>query len=148
MDLTDIRLREATPEDGDFIYQLVEKTMRGYVEKLWGSFSEDYNRKHVAEAISSHSYSVVALGGADIGALAVERYDTHIQLTQLYILPSHQNRGIGTYLVRQLIEEAKHSDKPLRLRVLSVNPARRLYQREGFRVTSETPERYFMELHV
>jgi ribosomal protein S18 acetylase RimI-like enzyme len=63
----------------------------------------------------------------------------------MYILPSHQNRGIGTRLVRELAREAKESGRPLRLRVLSVNPARRLYEREGFQVTSTTPERIFME---
>jgi GNAT superfamily N-acetyltransferase len=67
-------------------------------------------------------------------------------LTQMYLLPSHQNRGIGTSLIRKLALEAKESGRPLRLRVLSVNPARRLYEREGFRVTSVTPERVFMEL--
>jgi len=29
--------------------------------------------------------------------------------------------------------------------VLAVNPVRRLYEREGFAVTSETPERVLME---
>lgn len=148
MQLTNVQLREATTADAEFIYELVEKTMRAYVEELWGSFSEGYNRKNIAETISSRTYSIITLDGRDIGALAIERHDTHIQLTQLYILPSHQNRGIGTYLVRTLIEEAKASRKPLRLRVLSTNPARKLYEREGFRVTSQTSERFFMELHV
>jgi hypothetical protein len=48
--------------------------------------------------------------------------------------------------VRDLIAEARSCGKPLRLRVLSVNRARRLYEREGFRVTESTPERYYMEL--
>ena len=138
------RLRQATAADSDFIYRLVERTMRGYVEQIWGSFSEEYNRKQVAEQIAV--YSIVELGGNDVGALAVERHDTHIQLAQIYILPDYQNRGIGTSLVRDLVGEARRSGKPLRLRVLSVNPARALYEREGFRVTQSTPERFFMEL--
>ena len=146
MDLLELHVRIATCSDAEFIYRLVETTMRGYVEKLWGSFSEDYTRKHTEEAISSGSYSVIELDGDEIGALAVERHDTHIQLTQLYVLPAHQNRGIGTHLVRQLIAEAQDARKPLRLRVLSVNPARKLYERLGFRVVSQTPERFFMEL--
>ncbi len=48
--------------------------------------------------------------------------------------------------IYDLIAEAKAAGKPLRLRVLSVDPARRLYEREGFRVTSSTPERFYMEL--
>ncbi len=122
--------------------------MRGYVEQIWGSFSEEYNRKDIARSIGSGIYSIIEWEGQDIGALAVERHPTHIQLTQIFIVPSHQNRGIGTSLIRELAREAKESRKPLRLLVLSVNPARRLYEREGFRVTSVTPERIFMELPV
>ena len=141
-----IQLRKAAAADADFIYALVEKTMRGYVEQIWGDFSEDYNRRNIVESIASGIYSIIVVDGREVGALAVEREDTHIQLTQLYVLPEYQNQGIGTSLVRQLAQEAKKVKKPLRLRVLSVNPARKLYEREGFRVTSETPERFFMEL--
>jgi len=146
--LSDLSLREASSADAEFIYELVEATMREHVEKIWGSFDEDNNRRHVVDAIANRSYSVVALCGQDVGAIALEREDTHIQLAQLYIAPSHQNRGIGTHLLHQLIEEAKISRKPLRLRVLATNPARRLYERHGFRVVSRTPERFFLELHV
>ena len=142
-----IRLRQATAADADFIYRVVEATMRRYVEQIWGSFSEEYNRKNIAESIGSGIYSLIEHEGLDIGALAVERHATHIQLTQIYILPSHQNRGIGTSLVRELVREAKETGKPLRLRVLSSNPARKLYEREGFKVTEITPERVFMELN-
>jgi len=122
--------------------------MRGYVEQVWGSFSEQYNRKGIAEEIAAGSYSIIECKGEDIGAIAIERHPTHIQLTQLYIVPVRQNRGIGTSLIRELALEARASRKPLRLRVLSVNPARRLYEREGFKVTSVTPERIYMELAV
>jgi GNAT superfamily N-acetyltransferase len=141
-----VGLRPAKADDAEFIYRVVEATMRVYVEQIWGSFSEEYNRKNVAEALAACIYSIIECEGQDIGALAVEHDDTHIQLTQIYILPSHQNRGIGTALIRDLAREAQASGRPLRLRVLSVNPARRLYEREGFKVTSVTPERVFMEL--
>jgi len=142
-----IRLRQAEATDADFIYRVVEATMRDYVEQIWGSFSEDYNRKNTAESIAAGICSVIEWEGQDIGVLAVERHPTHIQLAQIYILPSHQNRGIGTRLIRDLAREARESGRPLRLRVLSVNPARRLYEREGFKVTSITLERVFMELY-
>src|SRR5688500_8151265 len=91
-----IELRQAHQTDAEFIYRVVETTMRGYVEQIWGSFSEEYNRKNVDELIATGMYSVIECEGRNIGALAIERYPTHIQLTQMYILPSHQNRGIGT----------------------------------------------------
>jgi GNAT superfamily N-acetyltransferase len=138
--------RKATPADAEFIYRVVEATMRSYVEQVWGSFSEEYNRKNIVATIAAGDYSIIELEGEDIGAISVERHATHIQLAQLYILPAHQNRGIGTSILRDLIREGRQGGKPVRLRIVAANPARRLYEREGFRVTSTTPERIYMEL--
>ena len=120
--------------------------MRLYVEQTWGSFSEELTRKGVVEAIASGNCSIIEFEGMDIGVLSVERLDDRIKLNQLYILPSHQNRGIGTSILRELIREARQTGKRLKLRLLAVNPVRRLYEREGFRVVSTTPERIYMEL--
>ena len=143
-----ITLRQAQAGDGEFVYRLVETTMRAYVEQIWGSFNEERSRRAIAQEIASGIYSIIECGAHALGALAVERHSTHIQLTQIYIAPSYQNRGIGTSLIRELAREARESGKPLRLRLLSGNPAQRLYEREGFKVTSVTPERIFMELPV
>jgi GNAT superfamily N-acetyltransferase len=148
MQISDIRLRAATENDANFIYRIIETTMRSYVEQIWGAFSEEYNRRNVAETIRGQGYSIITIKGQDVGALAVERHSTHIELTQIYLLPSQQNKGVGTLFIRELAREAKESEKPLRLRVLVSNPARRLYEREGFQVTSVTPERVFMELRT
>jgi ribosomal protein S18 acetylase RimI-like enzyme len=60
-------------------------------------------------------------------------------------LPEFQRDGIGTELVRRMLQRAKELDVPVRLRVLRVNPAKRLYERMGFVVTSEEPERFYMQ---
>jgi len=141
-----MELRRATAADADFIYRLVEVTMRSYVEQTWGTFNEEVTRKNNAELIAAGYCSIIHLRGEDIGAISVERHPDFIRLSQLYILPRHQGKGIGTSLVRELASEARSSRKPLRLRVLRTNPARRLYERLGFQVSSTTPERVYMEL--
>ncbi len=148
MTVESVGLRQASQADADFIYRLVEVTMRAYVEQTWGSFSEEINRRNIAEIIAAKTYSVIQCRGEDIGAISVVRHPDFIQLNQLFILPQYQNKGIGTSLVRELASEAQHTGMPLRLRVLKNNPARRLYERLGFRVSSITPERVYMELHA
>ena len=148
MTVAGVELRQASPADADFIYRLVEVTMRSYVEQTWGSFSEELNRQNIAETIAAKNYSIIQCGGEDIGAISVERHPDFIKLSQLFILPRHQNKGIGTSLVRKLALEARQAGMPLRLRVLKSNPARRLYERLGFRVSSTTPERVYMELNA
>ena len=91
------------------------------------------------------THQIIQLDSQDIGCLAVERSPSHIQLTKLYILPNFQRCGIGSYLIKQLIDEAKILQIPLRLRVLAVNPAINLYKREGFVIQTQTKERIYME---
>ena len=122
--------------------------MRSYVEQTWGSFSEELSRGNIAETIAAKDYSIIQSRGEDVGAISVVRHPDFIQLNQLFILPRYQNKGIGTSLVRELASEAQQTGMPLRLRVLKNNPARRLYERLGFRVSSITPEHVYMELHA
>src|SRR5262245_3217897 len=135
-----LTFRIAAAADVDFVYRVVETTMRGYVEQTWGKFNVEGNKETIAGRIAKSEFEVIQFEAVDIGVLCVLREPTHIQLEQLFILPSHQNRGLGTQIVRNLAQEAKRAGKPLRLRVLNVNPAKKLYEREGFRVTSTTPE--------
>ena len=142
----EIAYRTATEADVDFVCRVVETTMREYNEKQWGAFDVESNRKVIGDRIAAGTFEVIRFEGADIGVLRVERHGSHIQLDQLFILPAHQNRGIGARIVRELAREARAVRKPLRLRVLEVNPARRFYEREGFRVIATTPGRIHMEL--
>jgi GNAT superfamily N-acetyltransferase len=139
------RLRDASSSDADFIYRVVEQTMRGYVEKVWGRFNEEMNRKSIAATIAAGNYAIIRHGAEDAGALSVERRPGFIWLAQLFILPAHQRKGIGTRIVRALAMEATGSRKPLRLRVIAVNPARTFYEREGFVVCATTRERVYLQ---
>lgn len=91
---------------------------------------------------------IIELDGAPIGIEVVERTSDHIRLLQLFIRPTHQRQRIGSELVRQLIDEAQQEKLPLKLRVLKVNPAQRLYQRLGFRVVDTTAEHFYMEYAI
>ena len=119
--------------------------MRGYVERTWGSFDEAAARANVANMIATGTYAIVTSAGADIGVLHVERDWGDIWLAHLLLLPEHQGQGIGTQLLRELKREAAEARKPLRLRVLTVNPARRLYEREGFTAFTATLGRTYMQ---
>jgi len=62
------------------------------------------------------------------------------------LLPEPRNRGIGTALLGELIEESRKSQATLRLQVLRNNEgAIRLYRRLGFTTVSEDEMRYEMK---
>ena len=72
-----------------------------------------------------------------IGRLYVDRRPDEIRLIDIALLPSHRGRGIGSELTGGLLAEADRADLPLRLHVEADNPARRLYQRLGFREVAD-----------
>jgi ribosomal protein S18 acetylase RimI-like enzyme len=70
--------------------------------------------------------------------------DDALFLSQLFVDTSFQRQGIGTHLVRILIEEAARDDKAVTLGVVKTNPALRLYRRLGFSITHEDQNKFYM----
>jgi len=119
--------------------------MREYVVATWGSWREEESRRETVEQVTAGRSQIIELDGTPIGVQLVDRPGTHIQVVQLYIAKAFQRRGFATELLKRLLAEARESSLPIRLRVLAVNPAKRLYERLGFVVVESTPERHFME---
>jgi ribosomal protein S18 acetylase RimI-like enzyme len=138
------RLRAATPEDAEFLFQLQKATMREYVEQTW-SWDEKWQRAHFQEKFDPTKNQIVVLDDRDIGVIAAERRGDEVFLTSIYILPEYQRRGIGTLLIKSVLDRAFQKGLPVRLRVLKVNPARRLYERLGFSVVEEANTHYLMK---
>lgn len=119
--------------------------MREYVVATWGAWPEAEVRARTSADAAAGRSQLIQLGPAAVGVVCIDRLPTHFDLDQLFILPEHQRRGIGRHVLRAILAEASAAFLPVRLRVLRVNPARRLYERHGFAITSESPERFYME---
>jgi GNAT superfamily N-acetyltransferase len=65
------------------------------------------------------------------------RRGKYLEVDSIYLKADQQRRGIGTKLLKRLIQEADRSHVPLRLSTAKINPARRLYERLGFSVERE-----------
>jgi ribosomal protein S18 acetylase RimI-like enzyme len=131
--------------DIDFLYGLCEATMRPYVESTFGAWNSEAVRAGLLEGLKAGGFRGIYLGDERVGAFAIEHHGSHIQIEQLFIQKEFQNRGIGTQLVRATISQGQSRGKPVRLRVLASNPSKRLYERLGFLVVEQTPQRFFME---
>jgi ribosomal protein S18 acetylase RimI-like enzyme len=79
-----------------------------------------------------------------IGWLQVEALPAALFLKQLFVEGAAQRQGIGTAVMHRLIGEAADAGRPMTLGVVKTNPARRLYERLGFRVTDEDERKFYM----
>lgn len=139
-------LRPCRDEDFEFVFQVGKAAMGDYVVQTFGKpWVDDEHRRMLADSFDARAHQIVVCDGIDIGVVSHEVASTHVQLSKVYLMPAHQRQGLGTALVQHFQNLARSLQRPLRLRVLRPNPARRLYERLGFVVTGEAPERIFME---
>ena len=136
-------LRPATADDYDFLRWLHRATLREYVDQTWG-WDEYVQATLFRERFDPSRDQIVLVDGQDAGVLRVERREAEVFLASLLIAPAYQGRGVGTAILEDLKAEAARAGVPLSLQVLKVNPARRLYERRGLRVTAETATHYLM----
>ena len=140
-----LKLRKAGPNDSDFAYRVKRAAFKEYVEKIWG-WDEDEQRELHARRFRKHDFRIINLNGTDVGIMAVAVAPDCVHVNQLFILPEHQNNGIGEGCMTLILEEARQLGLPVRLSVLKVNPrALAFYQRLGFTHTGETDTHDLLE---
>ena len=140
---SDLELRKATSADLDWLLELRLATMQGYFEQSGQSLSIEEQRRRVLQAFSE--IRIIRSGGENIGMIKVVREADIWHLVQIQLAPEHQGRGLGTTLIERLLAAAREADVPVSLQVLKVNPAKRLYERLGFRVVADHGHSYEMQ---
>ena len=129
-------LRAATIDDLGFIFNTYKATMKAYIEAIteWDEFAQ---RQHYEATFSVKDFQIVQFDAEDVGVLSLLDLDTYTFLARIEILPDYQNRGLGSAILRWLIQDAKKHKKPIMLRVYKNNPAQHLYRRLGWQVVSQ-----------
>jgi GNAT superfamily N-acetyltransferase len=138
-------LKRSTAADKEFVFRVTEEAMRTYVELAFGSWDAEAQRRRSDESIDPKTYRLIVVNGEQAGILVVENRPAEIFLAKVFLLRRFQRQGIGSILIRRLIERAEAERKPLRLRVLRVNPAKSLYERLEFTVTHSTKHHHQLE---
>ncbi len=143
-----ITLRPATAQDRDWAYYVKKKTLGSYVVETWGAWYEQLQRSFFDQTFEESFVQIIDYEGQPAGMLRVERRKDEIFLSEIYILPTFQNRGIGSLLLEELKAEARSQHLPLQLTVLQVNQAaRRFYERHGLSCSGEIKHHYVMTYH-
>jgi ribosomal protein S18 acetylase RimI-like enzyme len=140
----ELRLRAARPDEVDFFYAVRKEAFVSYFEQVFGPWLDAAQRPIAETDFAERPVEIVELGDARIGYLAIVRHADHWFLDEIALASRARGRGFGTRLVRSAMEAAKRAGLPLRLSVLHVNPAQRLYARLGFRVARLEPPRVAM----
>jgi GNAT superfamily N-acetyltransferase len=139
--MSGLTLRPATGGDTEFLHAVYasgrteELTAVAWSAEQKASFLRSQSEAQLtyyAEHYPRAEYAIIVHDGSDIGRIFIERRDEDLRLMDMGLLPEHRGHGIGTALLRNVIERAESLGLPVVLHVESFNPARRLYERFGF----------------
>lgn len=136
--------RAATESDRGFAYEVKRAALGPYVEQVWG-WDEAFQREFHARTWQLRRPDIIVLDGEDAGTVQLVRRDADYLLGEFYLLPRHQGCGVGSRLLRRMLSQADAERLAVTLQVIKINPARKLYERHGFRVTGETATHFLME---
>ena len=135
-------LRDATPDDADWINWLEEHCMRAYAEALWGEWHSSIEKY----GFDPGRHRIVVADGVECGVIDIRKFEDHWFLSKLYLVEHVRGEGLGAALLKQVREEAAAAGQPLRLSVITTNPrAFAFYKREGFSEISRTNEHILMQ---
>jgi len=136
-------LRPATIKDFDFLYHLKVACLKEYVDAAYG-WDEEYQRQLFTDRFDPSTTQIIVVDGQVVGQLSVEEKEEELYIAGLYISPRWQNQGLGTSIIEDVVSAAIDQELGVRLQVLRVNPAHRLYERLGFEIYEETDTHFKM----
>jgi GNAT superfamily N-acetyltransferase len=137
-----IALRPARSGDFEFCARLYFSGMEETIRRL--KLDMVAQNRNLRERWNVAEVQIITSDGADVGWMQSSIKDGARYLEQIFIDAPFQSRGIGTGIINGLIDEAKLDQRPVTLGVVKTNPALRLYERLGFRITHEDDRKFYM----
>lgn len=148
-----ISLRAVIPQDREFLLRVyaagreVELSVLPFDDAQKRAFCEHQlaaQTSYYEEKFPHATHVVILLGGECVGRLYVDRRDALISILDLAVLAEHRKKGVGTHIVKALLDEAALSDKRVGVYVESFNPAQKFFRDLGFElVESDQMNLYF-----
>lgn len=130
-----IKLRPAKESDIPFLLDLRIKAMGGHYAAMGMTPTPEHLEARVRAGFDVAQ--IVELEGRPVGLLKVQRPAREWHVMQIQMTPEVQGQGIGSDLLKALLEEARQAGVAVTLSVLKVNRARELYERLGFVITGD-----------
>jgi ribosomal protein S18 acetylase RimI-like enzyme len=139
--LTELGLRPIADEDLSFLERVYASTREEELAPVpWSAeqkaafLAQQFAAQHAhyATHYAGASLDVVTVDGVPAGRLYVDRRPDELRVIDIALLPEFRGAGLGTRLLRPLLDEAAARGVPVTIHVEHSNRAMSLYRRLGF----------------
>jgi ribosomal protein S18 acetylase RimI-like enzyme len=150
----DVALRPIAPEDEELLCRVYASTRAEELAPLAWTEEEKAaflrmqfaaQHRYYQENYASSRFDLVLVDGRPAGRLYVASWPGEVRVVDIALLPEFRRRGVGTALLRALLDEGAERGVPVRIHVERQNPALALYERLGFRLLEDRGVYLFLE---
>lgn len=124
-----MNIRIIPTDDRIYALNLIRTSMEKYLRNLALTIEEDDFSKNW---VDMNNFDIL-VDSKRVGVLRYDKDDNFCNIRDLHIEPLFQNIGIGSIVVKKIIEEMRLEGlQAVRLKAFDSNPATELYKRLGF----------------
>ncbi len=141
-----VTVRPVVREDEPFLYE-VYCSSRAYEMALipWDEAQKDVFLKQQFSAQTHHylkhypdaQYQIILLDERPVGRLYVNRSEKEIRIIDVTLLAEYRGAGVGTPLIREIMNEGERTGRAVSIYVDKFSPAIKLFERLGFSITED-----------
>ena len=136
-DPTRIALSPVRPDDFEELVSVRIEAMRASLERI-GRFDPQRARQRLLDGFAPEFTRHILVDGQRVGFVTVKPGANELSLEHFYVRLACQGRGIGSWVIGTIFEEADRLGLPMRVSALRGSDSNRFYSRHGFVRAEET----------
>jgi len=143
-----ISYRQAEENDFDLTLKIKSRSIRQYIEQIWGWDDHAQLAYHKKQFNPKH-LKIILYHNTEVGLIDMEETIDTFFLANILVDQDFQGQGIGKSVMKDIIEQATQQNKKIELQVFKINTrAKKLYEKLGFNITGETDLHYKMRYDI
>lgn len=124
--------RSSRQHEMDLLSEWTEEMKDAFITQQF--YAQD---RYYRENYENARFKVILYDQQPVGRFYTQKRKDEIRIMDIIIKAGYRGLGLGTHLIRKVMEEAVHKGLAVRIHVEYNNPALRLYRRLGFEKIGE-----------
>ncbi len=128
--------RKAENSDYEFLFELKKSAEFEPIKAVFG-WDENVQRDIHRDEWNEGKPTIIEVDGFAVGSYLVQFHSEYLYFGRFFLLPQYQGKGIGSQVLKDVIEIASQKSLTIKLCYLQGNRVGQLYKRFGFEVSGQ-----------